>query len=95
MELHSNPASQGRIAEYRAGGDQSAGIGALAKPVPASAMLMPTIFAWPAAPNDRDVFAGSFLKRTTEKSATWKLKAAPSDVLANSRRLSERLHHTV
>jgi hypothetical protein len=35
IELHSVPASQGRFAGYRMGRDQSAGIGALAKPVPA------------------------------------------------------------
>jgi hypothetical protein len=35
IELHSIPTSQGRIAGYRIGNGQSAGIGALAKPVPA------------------------------------------------------------
>ena len=34
IELHSVPIGQGRIAGYRIGGEQSAGIGALAKPVP-------------------------------------------------------------
>src|SRR5262245_6893126 len=35
IELHSKPTSQRRFAGYRIGRDQSAGIGALAKPVPA------------------------------------------------------------
>src|SRR5262249_39995879 len=35
IELHSKPTSQGRFAGYRIGRDQSAGIGAIAKPVPA------------------------------------------------------------
>src|SRR5438876_11812294 len=35
IELHLVPASQGRIAGYRIGEEQSAGIGALAKPVSA------------------------------------------------------------
>jgi hypothetical protein len=65
FEVHSIPASQGRAAGYRMGRDQSAGIAALSKPVPASAMLTPAIFACPAAPNDRNVstLPDLFLKR--------------------------------
>jgi hypothetical protein len=49
IELHSFPTSQGRFAGYRIGRDQSAGIGALAKASPSSAMLTPATFACRAA----------------------------------------------
>src|SRR5262249_2416391 len=55
IELHSKPTSQGRFAGYRVGRDQSAGIGALAKASPSSAMLTPATFACRAAPDDRAV----------------------------------------
>jgi hypothetical protein len=35
IELHSIPASQGQVAEYRIGEDQSGDIGTISQPVPA------------------------------------------------------------
>src|SRR5215470_9112908 len=90
IELHSKPTSQGRFAGYRIGRDQSAGIGALAKASPSSAMLTPATFACRAAPDDRAVSTlRIFLERVARRNrgrGSSKLRRATSCQIAGSYR---------